>query len=322
MINHILLFLSVSLETGKNAAFECFGKKKESGGVDLDLFNTITYISAVPVLLLFFIFGKSHTCSLFTLVTAVGFASVNILAQLCYIKAISRGSMTCTTLISCCGFLISTVFSVVCYSENVRLIQIILLPLLILSLALTMDLKRGNVDPEWILYAFGSMLFTGLIGVMQKIHQESGHGDEMSLFLLISFVIMAAISGMLLTRAGKPSAKRYSGPQLQTTTQKNIVKMEIDEIRESRRIRKWKAGFGEETETSRGWLSHRLFLPLGGAVSSSRAQATQKLRMMIRTPDPVSDNQDSDAVGLNYTARHSRGSRRVAPSETRSRLCK
>ena len=201
MINHILLFLSVSLETGKNAAFECFGKKKESGGVDLDLFNTITYISAVPVLLLFFIFGKSHTCSLFTLVTAVGFASVNILAQLCYIKAISRGSMTCTTLISCCGFLISTVFSVVCYSENVRLIQIILLPLLILSLALTMDLKRGNVDPEWILYAFGSMLFTGLIGVMQKIHQESAHGDEMSLFLLISFVIMAAISGMLLTRA-------------------------------------------------------------------------------------------------------------------------
>ena len=47
--------------------------------------------------------------------------------------------------------------------------------------------------------------------------------------------------------------------------------MEIDEIRESRRIRKWKEGFGEETETSRGWLSHRLFKPIGGAVSSSRA---------------------------------------------------
>ena len=98
--------------------------------------------------------------------------------------------------------------------------------------------------------------------------------------------------------------------------------MEIDEIRESRRIRKWKEGVGEETETSRGWLSHRLFKPLGGAVSSPRAQATPKLRMMIRTPDPVSDNQDSDAVGLNYTARYSRGSRRVAPSETYSRLCK
>ena len=40
--------------------------------------------------------------------------------------------------------------------------------------------------------------------------------------------------------------------------------MEIDEIRESRRIRKWKEGFGEETETSRGWLSHRLFKPIGG----------------------------------------------------------
>ena len=98
--------------------------------------------------------------------------------------------------------------------------------------------------------------------------------------------------------------------------------MEIDEIRESRRIRKWKEGFGEETETSRGWLSHRFFKPLGGAVSSPRAQATLKLRMMIRTPDPVSDNQDSDAVGLNYTARYSHGSRREASSETYSRLCK
>ena len=116
--------------------------------------------------------------------------------------------MTCTTLISCCGFLISTVFSVVCYSEKVRLIQIVLLPLLILSLALTMDLKRGNVDPEWILYAFGLMLFTGLIGVMQKIHQESGHGNEMSLFLLISFVLMAVISGVFLTLGGKPCTER------------------------------------------------------------------------------------------------------------------
>ena len=119
-----------------------------------------------------------------------------------------------------------------------------------------------------------------------------------------------------------PTSSPYSGPQFPTTTQKNIVKMEIDEIRESRRIRKWKEGFGEETETSMGWLSHRLFKPLGVSVSSLRAQATLKLRMMIRTPDPVSDNQDSDAVGLNYTARYSHGSRREAPSETHSRLCK
>ena len=49
--------------------------------------------------------------------------------------------------------------------------------------------------------------------------------------------------------------------------------MEIDEIRESRRIRKWKEGFGEKTETSRGWLSHRLFKPLGVSVSSPYAKA-------------------------------------------------
>ena len=207
MINYILLLISVSLETGKNAAFECFSKKRSSDDVDLGAFNTMTYISAVPVLLLFFIFGKSHSCSLFTLVTAVGFAVVNMLTQVCYIKAISYGSMTGTTLISSCGFLISTAFSVVCYSEKVRAIQVILLPLLVLSLALTMDLKRGGMNLRWIVYAFGSMLFTGLIGVMQKIHQESAHKDEMSLFLLISFILMAAFSGMTLIPRKRASAE-------------------------------------------------------------------------------------------------------------------
>ena len=58
--------------------------------------------------------------------------------------------------------------------------------------------------------------------------------------------------------------ENIADPNSQPRLKKNIVKMEIDEIRESRRIRKWKEGFGEETETSRGWLSHRLFKPLGG----------------------------------------------------------
>ena len=40
--------------------------------------------------------------------------------------------------------------------------------------------------------------------------------------------------------------------------------MEIDENPRKPEIRKWKEGFGDETETSRGWLSRRLFLPLGG----------------------------------------------------------
>ena len=61
--------------------------------------------------------------------------------------------------------------------------------------------------------------------------------------------------------------------------------MEFNEIRESRRIRKWKEGFGEEPKPQ-GGLSHRLSQPLGGAVSYLRAQVTLKLRMMIRIPDP------------------------------------
>lgn len=197
MINYILLFLSISLETGKNAAFDYFGKNKLSDAKNLHLFNTITYIGALPVLLIALLLGQSRTLSLFTLGSAVGFAVVNLLAQLFYIKAISCGSMTLTTLITCCGFIISTVFSVLWYAEPVRILQVVLLPLLILALALTMNLERGRCNVRWILYAAGSMVSTGLIGVMQKVHQESAYSGEIGMFLLISFAVMAAVSAVL-----------------------------------------------------------------------------------------------------------------------------
>ena len=98
--------------------------------------------------------------------------------------------------------------------------------------------------------------------------------------------------------------------------------MEFDENSRKPEDQEVERGVRGGNRNLKGWLSHRLSQPLGVSVSSLRAQATLKLRMMIRTPDPVSDNQDSDAVGSNYTPRHSRGSRRVAPSETYSRLCK
>ena len=98
--------------------------------------------------------------------------------------------------------------------------------------------------------------------------------------------------------------------------------MEFDEIRESRRIRKWKEGFGEETETSRGGFLIGSPSPLGVRFPPQELQVTPKLRMMIRTPYPVSDNPDSDAVGLNYNPRHSHESRHEALSEMYSRLFK
>ena len=60
-----------------------------------------------------------------------------------------------------------------------------------------------------------------------------------------------------------------------------------------------KRGSGRKPKPQGGGFLIDSLSPLGVSVSSPRAQATLKLRMMIRTPDPVSDNPDSDAVGLN-----------------------
>ena len=110
-------------------------------------------------------------------------------------------------------------------------------------------------------------------------------------------------------------------PNSKPQPKKSSWKWSLIKIRESRRIRKWKEGFGEVTETSRGGFLIGSLSPLGVRFPPQELKVTLKLRMMIRTPYPVSDNQDYDAVGLNYTARYSHGSRREALSETHSRLC-
>ena len=83
-----------------------------------------------------------------------------------------------------------------------------------------------------------------------------------------------------------------------------------------------KRGLGRKPKPQGGGFLIDSPSPLGMRFPPQELQVTPKLQMMIRTPYPMSDNQDSDAVGLNYTARYSHGSRREAPSETHSRLCK
>ncbi|MFA6947988.1 MAG: EamA family transporter, partial [Eubacteriales bacterium] len=46
----------------------------------------------------------------------------------------------------------------------------------------------------WLALSLLAMLFSGLIGVMQKIHQSSEHKGELLAFLIVAFVISAVYS--------------------------------------------------------------------------------------------------------------------------------
>ena len=136
--------------------------------------------------------------------------------------------------------------------------------------------------------------------------------SNVNFFKLLESTVLTLIDRLLSDSIADPNSKS----QLKKHREKwNLMKFE-----KAGGSGSGKKGLGRKPKPQ-GGLSHRLFKPLGVSVSSPRAQVTQKLRMMIRTPYPVSYNPDSDAVGLNYNPRHSRGSRRVALSETRSRLC-
>lgn len=194
MMYYLLLLISVCTETGKNLAYDYFGKKKLKSESDVHLFSMVTYIGAVVFLLC--TVGSFHVSS-FTLLTSLGFAAVTLLSQFCYIKALACGPMSYTTFITCCAFVVSTAYGVIFEGDPFDIRKLICIVLLVAALALTMDLRRGHYSKKWFFYVFGSMFFTGMIGVFQMLHQRSEYSGEIGMYLLISFIIMTVASAVI-----------------------------------------------------------------------------------------------------------------------------
>ena len=190
VINILLLMSSIALETIKNLFSNGFSKSFLKTDTDIYKFNVFSYIGSFLAIVLFLRTG----CSLFTIICAVFFAfSVN-LNQVFFLKALSKGPMSLTCFVQGSGLIISTVFGVMICNEKIKLLQVLMLIVLIFSMGLALDVKKGKFEKGWLIYAFLAMVFMGLIGVMQTYHQISDYKDELIPFLAIAFMISAVIN--------------------------------------------------------------------------------------------------------------------------------
>ena len=151
-------------------------------------------------LMLWALSGFSLQASTFTILLGVIFGLVTMGATLFNLRALTLGSWAYTTVISSLSTIIPALSGMIFWNEKIGVFQCIGIILMVISIIFSVkrdkDEKKGGW--KWLFFAIVSSVCTGLIGVLQKVHQNSGYGKEVSSFLFCSFAVLF-LTSLLLT---------------------------------------------------------------------------------------------------------------------------
>ncbi len=181
----LLVALSICSVVVNNCINNDVCKKALKTDRSINLFNLLTCLVCI-VILFFFILGEK--ISLFTIILGMVFGIVTALNLLYKMLALSTGPMHITILITTASMIIPTL-SGVFFGEKFSIwktaFAIILIGFIYLTLERS-DSKQSN--KKWFIYCVLTFLFTGAIGVLQKIHQSSPYKNEASGLLFVAFL--------------------------------------------------------------------------------------------------------------------------------------
>ena len=208
MINYLLLFTSVFLDTFKNIYYNYFGKNMMKGTRDTLLFNTVSCVGAV---IYFICRGADFSISSYSMIMAAVFGFVTVGAQYFGLLSMGLGPMSYSVLFTYLSMLIPTIFGVVYYGSMTTGAQIVGIILMLVTFVLSCELKGDTkVSIKWILAVFASFLGWGLVGVCQQLHQNSQYADELIGFLLWTFIFSTAFFGILFGFSKKEKDESFS----------------------------------------------------------------------------------------------------------------
>ena len=172
---------------------------QRSGGAlaPLFTFNTVSAFVCALVLLLWGGFGQTST---YTVLLGIVFGLTTSVQMIAQLKALEIGPMSYTTIIVSCSTLMSALSGAIFWNEKLAWAHIVGLVLMLVSFALSIEKKEGEKKSSvtWLILCMIAFLMTGMIGIMQKIHQSSAHKEELNSFLIVAFLTSFVLSVCLL----------------------------------------------------------------------------------------------------------------------------
>lgn len=178
-----------------------FCKKEIESPADLHAFNAFSsLLSALTLLIVALVSGSLCLPSMFTLLMGVIFGIATALCAVLHMRALESGPLSYTNIITSCAMVIPSLSGMALYGESVSAGQYIGIALMIASFVCAVDTKneKSGTSLKWLLLCLGSFLFSGSVGVMQKVHQTSAYKDELGVFLVIAFVVSALFSSVYM----------------------------------------------------------------------------------------------------------------------------
>lgn len=214
MLNAIMLGGSVIMSLLSCGIFRNdFVKKNVHGNADLNVFNGVSNVfSAITLAVIAAASGSLVVPSLFTVLIAILFGLATGLCAIFQMMALERGPLSYTNLICSCALVIPALSGLVLFGESVSVLQWVGMVLVLVSFACAMDKKDDSkgMNLKWLLLCIGSLIGSGSVGVMQKIHQNSEFKNELGVFLVIAFITSALLSAVLCAWYTKKKGERVT----------------------------------------------------------------------------------------------------------------
>lgn len=182
-----LIILSVCSTVLNNALRNYVGKKFSGTS---DAVKNFQLYSFLICLFFFAVFACFGSFSWFTLLLGLLFGIMIYVSTHFQILALSNGPMHITVLVTTASMLIPTLSGCLFFQESFSGYKFAVVFLLIGFLYLASAKKRGEkFNKKWVLFCVLSFFGTGLVGVLQKVHQTSAYRNEFYLFLASAFLV-------------------------------------------------------------------------------------------------------------------------------------
>ena len=195
----VLLILSATLASTKNILVKGLSgisiKHREFFGIQALVF---AFGSVVLIIVNIFDFNGF---SLFTALISLWYGVMLIGALWFYILALTMGKTAVCATIYSFGFVLPTLSGWIFWDEPISVFSAIgivaVFPVLIISGFGSKNNSNDTSNKKYILYLIIAMLCSGVLGIVQKIHQKSEYANQKSTFILFSFLLGFIVSSVL-----------------------------------------------------------------------------------------------------------------------------
>ena len=203
---YFLLVASVVLAVVKSAFVKQYSTHSQDSNSRIFFFNLVAFGLAALIQSILQLATKGlPSVSLWTLLPAAGYALSCYLMQLFLMKSMANGPMGLSSLFCMYGLIIPTVAGPIFFGEAFSIWKGLGVLFMLLAILFSVDLKgdASATSKKWFLFALLTLVFSGAVGLCEKIHQSGPEKAEISSFLTIAFLLI-----FLFNLATFPFAKR------------------------------------------------------------------------------------------------------------------